>query len=424
MNGQPIFTLIKNVRLTTAHGTSELCSILFRNRSADQRSQILEIGKVRPPDKSAGKCWVVDGKFNNASLGFTDLSVHVCEPGEIRRESLKQTSGAALSGGVTSLYAIHDVSVKLQLTPDDIVNYINTYSEKLPCRFIPASRAGSDGVAPANAHPVYLAAPYSEEALFSAMESCAKIGRTVIVKCVGPYNGGWMYDGSASALFRTKNTIPRHKCDIAASSALIIAARTGCRLHLSAVSTSSELEMIRIAKARGVRVTCDTCPQYFTFTENDLFMIGTSLKLMPPLSTQADKEAVIEGICDGTIDCIASDHTPCDTKKRGNSTFDQAEFGMIGLQTLFPASYTALVAPGHIPLERLIEMLSSAPARVLGFEDSLRVGGQADITIFSTDKKGVLSEKDIRGGQTNSPFVGSYYLSGSIIDCFADGANR
>ena len=177
--------------------------------------------------------------------------------------------------------------------------------------------------------------------------------------------------------------------------------------------------MIRQAKMNGVKVTCDTCPQYFTFYEDDLFFYGTNLKLNPPLAMSSDRAAVIDAIKDGTIDCIASDHTPWPQDDK-NKDFQNARFGMTGLQTLFPASYTALVYPGYITLQKLISLLSENPARILSLGSGLSVGARADLAVFSTEGEYVFSSGMIVGSAENSPFVGSF-LRGEIISTFYDG---
>ena len=157
--------------------------------------------------------------------------------------------------------------------------------------------------------------------------------------------------------------IPNICEDIGVLRDIAVAADTGCRLHICHVSTRGAVEAVRQAKAHGVRVTAETCPHYFALTDEDVVFYGAMAKMNPPLRSRDDAKAIIEGLRDGTLDCISTDHAPhSDEEKRAG--IEKAPNGIIGLQTSFIAAYTYLVVPGHIPLSKLIELMSYNPAKI------------------------------------------------------------
>lgn len=419
-----VCTLIQNVRLIDRSGVSGIGSILFT--SGGGRSEILALGPGVKPDESIMKnCWVYNGRHYYACLGFTDLSVHICEPGEMSRETLRQTANAANKGGVTAVLAIHDLVGGTRNAADEIIKYVRSATTGYPCTFIPSARLYQND--PAESLPydstdaIYAAPPYDDDVLFKVMTVCTERGKTLFMKCASPADGA-LYRPNLSSL--KADCVAAYKHDSRLAGALIMAEKSGCRLHVSAIGTESQTELIKIAKSRGVRVTCDSCPQYFTFNDSDIFFYGTSIKLCPPLASESDRKAIIGSLADGTIDCISSDHTPYSKTDRNNRSlpFSDAGCGMIGLQTLFAASYSALVKPegSVISLEKLISLLSSAPAAILGRETSLRVGGSADITVFTTEDECVFSPAENASGQSNTPFF-MKFLTGNAVKTFSNG---
>lgn len=410
------YTLIKNARLITLPSQSpENCSILIQNKSADSPvSRIIKIGEVDEKAIHPSALTVFNARSHYVCRGFIDLGTHTCEPGYMHRETLKSASDAARKGGFTSILTATDTSP----SPDSelVIDYIKSNSPLCRCGILPGVSLSindeylqmSDIVSlmSRGGAAVRCSGLVPDGMLFEAMCICRDKGYPLIIKCSEAYADG-------------HGELPLYKQDIATARALILSSETGCPVHITCVSSARSVELIRQAKANGVRVTADTCPQYFIFSKEDILFYGTNLKLMPPLGSFEDKEALLCAIEDGTIDCISSDHTPCDSDDK-EMPFDRAARGMIGLQTLFSASYTHLVSTGVISLSRLVEMLTVNPAKVLGLDAQLTKGSVADITVFSASAEVCVTKENNRSRSQNSPFFGQF-LSGDVIHTFVNG---
>ena len=425
MERKPRYTLIENARLIDPDKkNAAACSLLFV--CAPEGSRILDIGReVRTGDIPGEALAVYNAKSHYMAKGLTDLSVNTGEPGGMHRETLKTCAAAAAAGGVTTLLTSPDTNPPAN--SPEVIEYIKAGSAKLPCRFVPAASVFKEGkntlsdigkLMEAGAGAVCTDGSCGIPLLLKVMEICKSGGYPLIVKCCDPSSPGNIAKGRISGMLKTAG-IPSWRQDIPVYTLLRLASDTGCPVHLTAVSTAESVKLIREAKEAGAPVTCGTCPQYFTFFENDLFMFGSNLKLMPPLGRESDRAAIISGIADGTIDCISSDHTP-QTGKDKSAGIDRAPFGMTGVQTLFAASFTKLVAAGQITLPRLIALLSANPASVLHRERKLAKESAADIIIFSTDREYELQSVDIKSKSQNTPLLGST-LRGEMIKVFSDG---
>ena len=425
----PKYTLISNARLIGASfSPSKPRSLLFRNAERGAESEIMQIGDTDTgvlDREAAKKLTVYNAKGRYMCPGFADMSVHICEPGYMYRERLVDTAKAAVLGGVTSMLAIPET--KPAANDPTVMKYISESSKKTPVEIVPAAsvttrsgilkQSGINELIAGGAGALFCSDMSDREAVLSAMTSCAENNIPFVIRCASP-KGGAVNSGRVSGLLRV-NGIPSWQREIDVFTAVTLAKEAGCRVHISSVSTEAVINIIRQAKMNGVQVTCDTCPQYFTFYEDDLFFYGTSLKLNPPLAMSSDRTAVIEAIRDGTIDCIASDHTPWLPSDK-NKDFQNAQFGMTGLQTLFPASYTALVYPGYISLQKLVALLSENPAKIIHHNSGFNVGAKADLVVFSTEQEYVFSSDMLVGGAENSPFNGRF-LRGEIPAVFCNG---
>ncbi|MCD4690096.1 amidohydrolase family protein, partial [bacterium] len=181
---------------------------------------------------------------------------------------------------------------------------------------------------------------------------------------------------------------------------------TGARLHIAHVSTAGSVELVRRAKADGIAVTCETCPHYFSLTDDDVRSYDTSLRVNPPLRTAADVEAITAGLVDGTIDAIASDHAPHSLEEK-QVEFDAAPPGMIGMETLLPVTLTHIVHTGVLALPDALRLLTSGPARAFGIPGgTIEVGAQADIVVFDPGAEWTVSADWFRSKSRNSPFIG------------------
>ena len=197
--------------------------------------------------------------------------------------------------------------------------------------------------------------------------------------------------------------------------------RLGLRAHVCHVSTRSGVQLLREAKRRGVRVTAETCPHYFTLTDDAVTGFDANTKVNPPLREQGDVDAIKAGLADGTLDCIVTDHAPHHADEK-NVEYNLAAFGISGIETSFSLSYTALVRGGVLTLEQLAEKMSAAPARILGLEGgALKEGAVADLMLADLSEKYVIDPAEFRSKGKNTPFKGQE-VYGRVKATIVDGA--
>jgi len=203
--------------------------------------------------------------------------------------------------------------------------------------------------------------------------------------------GGVVNAGKVASAFGLKG-IPRESEEIMVARNIILSRNTGRGIHISKVSTRGSVELIREAKAKGVKITCDTQPHYFTLTEDNVDGYNTMVKLKPPLRTWEDVEAVVEGLIDGTIDVISSGHTPATIESK-HKEFDMASFGISALETAFAISYVALVSSGKMKLGQLLDKFHKHPADILLLKgkQGVKVGADGDLVIFAPKEENFIS---------------------------------
>ncbi|NBX31049.1 dihydroorotase, partial [bacterium] len=231
--------------------------------------------------------------------------------------------------------------------------------------------------------------------------------------------GGVMSEGLVSLLLGLPG-MPAAAEDVMIGRDITLAEATGGRVHVMHVSTAGGVALIREAKRRGARVTAEACPHHFTLTDESLRGFDSNYKMSPPLRTAADVEAIIEGLVDGSIDCIATDHAPHAREKK-MLELDRAPFGILGLETAVGLSATRLVATGRIGWPRLIEALSTLPARILGINrGTLRPGAVADITLIDPERSWTVDINTFCSKSINSPF-GGWTLRGRAVATIVGG---
>ncbi|MBU2453703.1 MAG: amidohydrolase family protein, partial [Proteobacteria bacterium] len=179
---------------------------------------------------------------------------------------------------------------------------------------------------------------------------------------------------------------------------------TGAPLHFCHISTKESVEAIRQAKKRGVKVTCETAPHYFTLTDENVKDYNTNFKMNPPLRSEQDRQAIIQGLCDGTIDLIASDHAPHSVIEK-DVEFDRAAFGIIGLETALPLSLK-LVQDGFLTMEALINKMSKHPAKLIGINNDIKPGNAADLTLIDPEDTYEIDPETFKSRSKNTPFSG------------------
>jgi len=225
------------------------------------------------------------------------------------------------------------------------------------------------------------------------------------------FAGGVMREGPTSVKLGLKG-IPAQSETICAGRDVELASLTGARLHIAHMSALGSLEYVRFAKRAGLRVTCEVTPHHFTLTDEDV-RYNTHYKMNPPLASRADREALIQGLVDGSVDAIATDHAPHHPASK-DVEFDRAPFGVIGFETGLALGLSELVHPGKISLMRLVELFTTGPARVLGIERKIAAGEPADLTIFSADHEWTYRAADSPSKSRNTPFDGRAFRGGPM----------
>jgi dihydroorotase len=253
------------------------------------------------------------------------------------------------------------------------------------------------------------------------MEYCSMLGLTYVAHCEDKdlTADGVMNEGYVSTVLGLKG-IPREAENIGTSRNIMLAQATGCRLHILHVSTKESVEIIRHAKSLGAPITAETCPQYVALTDEACYGYNTNAKMSPSLRTHADQLAIIEGLQDGTLDAIATDHAPHAPYEK-EQEFALAPFGMLGLETSLGLVVTHLVKPGHLTLSQMVEKMSRAPAQILGAPGgTLSVGAPADITVFDPDAEWIVDVTKFKSKSRNSVLNG-VTLTGKSIMTFVGG---
>ncbi|WMJ22413.1 dihydroorotase [Paludicola sp. MB14-C6] len=350
--------------------------------------KILKVGKniLDHTDK------VLEAKGLVVMPGLVDMHVHLRDPGFTEKEDIYSGCNAALVGGITSLLCMPNT--KPVIDNKDTIEYVQKNAQRAKARvYICGSiskgllgeelsdfqeykqlglKAVSDDGRPVANH----------EMMKAAMKLAQENNLLTISHCedLSIVNGGIMHKGEISEKLMVKG-IDRLSEDLVTEREIDLARTTGTPIHIAHVSTKKAVDLVRQAKKEGIDVTCETCPHYFSFTHEKLLNRDADYRMNPPLRELEDVEAIIKGIQDGTIDCIATDHAP--HTKREKQDFLKAPNGVIGLETSLAASVRFLVEAGHIDMTRLVELMSVNPAKRLGIQaGSLKPGLPADITLF------------------------------------------
>jgi dihydroorotase len=237
------------------------------------------------------------------------------------------------------------------------------------------------------------------------MDYCRALDLPVIDHCedASLFAGGVMREGPTSTRLGLKG-IPAQSETICVGRDMEVAVLTGARLHIAHMSTLGSLEYVRFAKKSGLRVSCEVTPHHFTLIDEDV-QYNTHYKMNPPLASRADRDALIKGLADGSVDAIATDHAPHHPASK-DVEFDRAPFGITGFETALALGISELVHQGKISLLRLVELFTTGPARVLGMERKIAAGAPADLTIFSTSHAWTFRAADSPSKSRNTPFDG------------------
>ena len=366
------------------------------------------------------------------SPGLIDMHVHLREPGREEDETIETGTRAALAGGFTSVACIPNTEPPIDTQA--AVEFINQKAARADtCNvFVVACVSrGREGKELADIGQLVEAgavafsddgAPvYDAELMRRALEYCRMFDKPVLAHeaVLELSRGGVMHEGLVSLVLGLTG-MPAAAEEVMIGRDIALAEVTGGRLHVMHVSTAGGVALIREAKRRGARVTAEACPHHFTLTDESLRGFDANFKMSPPLRTAADVEAIIAGLVDGTIDCLATDHAPHAREKK-MLEIDRAPFGILGLETAVGLAVTRLIVPGRIGWPRLIEAMSTLPARILGLSrGTLRPGAAADITLIDPDLSWRVDVRQGRSRSVNSPFDG-WTLQGRAVTTIVGG---
>lgn len=365
--------------------------------------------------------------------GFIDMHCNICEPGFENIEDISTVSRSAARGGFTSITC--EPNTKPVIDNKTVVEYIISKSEaQASVNIYPygSMSMGCEGTAIAEIGEMYeagvVAISDGDEFIDSAalMRNVMRYSRMfdlpIMTHCEDrSLSGKGVMNEGYTASCLGLSGMPREAEELQVARNILLAEITGARLHIAHVSTGGSVRMVRDAKKRGLQVTCETCPHYFALTEEAVEDYNTFAKVNPPLRTQEDVEAILEGIADGTIDAIASGHSPTSRTDK-DKEFGNAAYGISALETAFSISFTKLVETGIISLARLVELMSKKPAEILKLEQKgeIAVGKDADLIVIETKGTQIIEPELFASKAKFSPFAGQE-VKGRVVYTIVGG---
>ncbi len=370
------------------------------------------------------------GKF--VVPGLVDMHVHFREPGEEHKETIATGSAAAVTGGFTTVCCMPNTKPPLDSVAA-IEFVLQRANEVGLCRVLPI---GSVSIGLKHEQLTEMAAmkeagtvafsddgePVQDGGFLRKVLAYAKVcDAVVILHCEDKSltAGGVMNEGLTSLRLGLRG-MPRAAEVTAVQRAVELAKLTGSKVHIAHVSTKEAVEIIRQAKERGVRVTAEVTPHHLTLTEEAVDEYNTNAKMNPPLRTEEDVAALREALAEGVIDCIATDHAPHALEEK-ETTFDDAPFGIVGLETAVGVLWTELVHKANFPVMRLVEAMSTKPCQILGLDGgTLREGSRADVTVIDPNAEWVVQPEKFRSKGKNTPYAG-WTLKGKVVMTICNG---
>ena len=375
---------------------------------------------------------VFDAQGGLISPGLVDVHVHFREPGQEHKETIASGSLAAARGGFTTVCAMPNVDpvpstkealdAMYDLIHQDAKIKVHQYatitkglrSQEL-VDYEALSQAGAfafsnDGVGVQSAGTMY-----------QAMLAASQVGKALVahVEDDSLLFGGVMNAGDRAKALGLPGILPISESSQIARDVLLAEA-TGVHYHVCHVSTKESVRVVREAKAAGIHVTCEVSPHHLLLADEDIPADNAMYKMNPPLRSAADRQALVEGLLDGTIDCIATDHAPHALEEK-NQGFLKSAFGIVGIETAFQLIYTNFVETGIFTLEQVLNWMAKRPAEIFELEAGrLEVGAPADLAIFALDQESTINPDDFLSKGKNTPFVG-WKIKGETLATFVDG---
>ena len=384
----------------------------------------------QPSNNQRSESRIFDATGKIVTPGLIDMHVHLREPGFEYKETIESGCRAAAHGGFTTICCMPNTNpvndsrkvtefILVKAAELDLVRVFpvaaisNGLAGKELCKYDELKQAGAIALSD-DGNPVM-----NSRLMRNALERAKELGLLAISHCEDIHlaAGGAMSEGAVSKKLGVGG-IPGASESIMVLRDIALSELTGAAVHIAHVSTAASVRAIRDAKTRGVRVTAETAPHYFTLTEDAVNECGSHAKMNPPLATEFDRLAIREGLADGTIDAIASDHAPHSNEEKALG-LPEAPNGIIGLETSVSLSLS-LVRDGVVSLTELVEKMCTNPARILGRECGLRAGSPADITIIDPDVSYTVNAAEFRSLSRNTPFDG-WKLTGKPVFTMAGG---
>jgi dihydroorotase len=409
---EPQYHIHTRLHLLIDHATPGLGTIRHCSKEPPQ--------SLENQEHNAAEIMIVDGTDLVCMPGLFDMHVHLREPGQEYKETIETGTNAAANGGFTGVCCMPNTVPAIDNAPT--LEYIQnrartTLTEVYCCAAITLGREGKtlspmielmehgalmfsdDGACVASAEMMHRAFQYVAPFDGLLSQHCEEHSLT---------EGFSMNEGAVSTVLGLKG-YPRVAEEIIVARDIMLAAYNGNRrYHVSHLSTKGSVELVRAAKARGERVSCEVTPHHFVLTDEAVRHYDTNAKMNPPLRTQADIDAIVEGLRDGTIDCIATDHAPHALHEK-ETEFHLAANGITGLETSFGLAMTYLVHAGHCSLERLVELMAVNPRKILGLPPvRIEAGAAANLTIVAPNEEWTVDLTRSRSKSKNSPFGGMH----------------
>lgn len=389
---------------------------VWRDGHFESGTVVVENGRIAAPCTPAPADVCVDLGGRWVVPGLVDVHVHLREPGFTHKETIASGTAAAAHGGYTAVCAMPNLNPAPD-APETLALELDAIRRDAAVRVYPygcitvGQRGAGELVDFAALAPEVVGfsddgrGVQADELMKRAMRGAAAVGKPIVAHCEVDelLRGGYIHDGAYCRTHGHRGICSESEWrqverDIA------LAEKTDCQYHVCHVSTAESVELVRRAKARGVRVSCETAPHYLLLCDEDLQEDGR-FKMNPPLRSRTDRDALREGLCDGTIEVIATDHAPHTAEEKSRGLAGSA-MGIVGLECAFPVLYTGLVVPGLLPLERLITAMTDNPRRIFWLEGGLHVGDAADFTVLDLDDEYVIDPVTFRSKGRATPFAG------------------
>lgn len=380
-------------------------------------------------DIQADGCPVIDSSKFNIIPGLADVHVHLREPGFSYKETILTGTKAAAKGGFTlvaampNLNPVPDSAEHLKIELDRIEK--NRVIKVLPYGSITVGEKGKELRDMAGMAKDVIAfsddgkGVQNSEMMEKAMTVAKELNKPIVAHCEveSLLNGGYIHDGEYAKLHGHKGISSASEYEEVIRD-MNLSEKTGCQFHACHISTKESVDAIRQAKAKGLKVSGETGPHYLAFTDMDLQESG-NWKMNPPIRSEEDRQALIKGVQDGTIECIITDHAPHSREEKSKGLAGSS-MGVVGLEISFAAVNTYMVEKGYISFEKLVEVMSINPRKIFGLESGIQIGKPADITIVDPKAKWVVNPEEFISMGKATPFAGKT-LTGKVIATIYNG---